>query len=207
MRSIAAFENHEMRKQTMSQDKYRVAVIGCGRMGIEYMEAYHTYEDCETVAIVEPNTARRDEVGERFGVTELFPDIESMLEMIVPDVASVVTPTRYIKDSVIACAEAGVRAISAEKPIIAKLSDGDAMLAACRSHNVVFSGGNLQRALNEVQHAANLVREGRIGRLEGACMYLGGELSAGGVQPISVMRLFTDAEVDSAVGWIDPTEN
>ena len=190
----------------MNRGKYQVAVIGCGRMGVKYIEAFSTYHDCEVEAIVDPHGERRLAACERFGIGDSFPDTRSMLSEFVPDIVSVVTPTKYIPDNVIACAEAGVQAISAEKPITARLSDGDAMLEACKENNVVFSGGFLQRAKNEVQHAARLIREGKIGELKGACLILAGELSGGGVQSISVMRLFTDAEVVSAIGWIDPPE-
>ncbi|MDP6353815.1 MAG: Gfo/Idh/MocA family oxidoreductase, partial [Planctomycetota bacterium] len=190
----------------MNDSRYQVAVIGCGRMGVDYAEAFHAYHDCNLSALVDPDPSRREEVGRRFGVQASFPDPVSMLRERVPDIVSVVTPTRFIPECVISCAQAGVQAISAEKPITAKLSDGDAMLVACHENGVVFSGGNLQRAKNEVQHAAQVIRDGGIGSLEGACMSLGNELSGGGVQPISVLRLLAGAEVESAVGWVHPPE-
>ena len=67
----------------------------------------------------------------------------------MPDIAVVVTPTQYMKDVVIACAEAGVKGISTEKPIAARLQDADAMVDACAERGVVFAGGNLQRAMND----------------------------------------------------------
>ena len=185
---------------------YQVAVIGCGRMGVHYIEAYTAYRDCHLVAIVDPLEDRRQFVARRFDVRHHFPTVESLLESLRPDIVSVVVPTKYTAEAVIACASAGVRAISAEKPITATLADADAMLAACRSNKVVFSGGDLQRAKPELQHAAKLIREGRIGALQGACMWLERELSGVAVQPISVMRLLTGAEVRSAIGWIDPPE-
>ena len=99
----------------MSDIKYRVAIIGCGRMGQNYAEAYTTYPDTEIVAIVDANIQRRDVLGARFGVDALYSDVEALLRDIVPDIAVVVTPTKYMKDAVIACAEAGVKGISTEK--------------------------------------------------------------------------------------------
>ncbi len=37
----------------MSDVKYRVAIVGCGRMGQVYAQAYSTYPDTEIVAIAE----------------------------------------------------------------------------------------------------------------------------------------------------------
>ena len=191
----------------MSEIKHRVAIIGCGRMGQKYVEAYATYPDTEIVAIAEYNPERCKAVGERFGVKALYPDVEALLKDIVPDIAVVVTPTKYMKEVVIACAEAGVKGISTEKPIAAVLADADEMVEACEARGVVFAGGNLQRAMNEVQEAARRIQSGEFGELIGASVHgFGGEISGGGCQHISVLRLFTDAEVDEVMVWGTPEE-
>ena len=61
-----------------------------------------------------------------------------MLKDIVPDIAAVVTPTKWMKESVIACAQAGVKGVSTDKPIAAKLSDADEMVDVCNSLGVVL---------------------------------------------------------------------
>jgi predicted dehydrogenase len=191
----------------MTTTKYRVAIIGCGRLGQHYAQAYTTYPDTEIVAIAEYNPERRKVLGERFGVRALYQDTESLLAEVVPDVAAVVTPTKYMKDAVIACAEAGVKGVSTDKPIAAALADADAMVEACKQRGVVFAGGNLQRAMNEVQEAARRIHTGEFGELIGASVHgFGGEISGGGCQHISVLRLFTNAEVDEVVAWGTPAE-
>jgi predicted dehydrogenase len=191
----------------MSTTKYRVAIIGCGRMGQNYAEAYTTYPDTEIVAIVDANAQRRDVLGTRFGVAALYPDIEALLKDMVPDIVVVVTPTKYMKDVVIACAEAGVKGISTEKPIAARLQDADAMVEACAERDIVFAGGNLQRAMNEVQEAASRLHKGEFGNIRGASVHgFGGEISGGGCQHISVLRLFTNAEVEEVIAWGTPSE-
>ena len=39
----------------MSDTKHRVAIIGCGRMGQNYAEAYTTYPDTEIISIADAN--------------------------------------------------------------------------------------------------------------------------------------------------------
>ena len=63
----------------MAQRRYRVAIIGCGRMGQQYAEAYQAYPDTEIVALAEYNPERRRIVGERFGVRALYPDAAALL--------------------------------------------------------------------------------------------------------------------------------
>ena len=191
----------------MSNTKYRIAIIGCGRMGQNYAEAYTTYPDTEIVAIADANAERRQVLGTRFNVPALYPDVETLLANNVPDIAVVVTPTKYMKDVVLACAEAGVKGISTEKPIAARLKDADAMVEACKERGVIFAGGNLQRAMNEVQEAASRLHKGEFGEIRGASVHgFGGEISGGGCQHISVLRLFTDAEVREVIAWGSPPE-
>ena len=191
----------------MSATKYQVAIIGCGRMGQNYAEAYTTYPDTEIVAIVDANVQRRDVLSTRFDVDALYPDVETLLKDMVPDIVVVVTPTKYMKDVVIACAEAGVKGISTEKPIAARLQDADAMVDACAERGIVFAGGNLQRAMNEVQEAAARLHKGEFGNIRGASVHgFGGEISGGGCQHISVLRLFTNAEVEEVIAWGTPPE-
>ncbi len=191
----------------MAQRRYRVAIIGCGRMGQQYAEAYQAYPDTEIVALAEYNPERRRIVGERFGVRALYPDAAALLRDVVPDIAAIVTPAKYTKEAVIACAEAGVKGVSADKPLAAVLADADEMVEACAARNIVFSGGNLQRAMHEVQEAAARLHAGEYGPLRGACVHRYGlEISGGGCQHISILRLFTGAEVAQVMAWGGPPE-
>ncbi len=188
-------------------DKLTVAIIGCGRLGQHYVEVYNILPDTEVVALVEPNPGRRQAVGERFGVDGLFADVEELYRRMTPDLAAVVLPAKFIQEAVTASAEAGVRGVSTDKPIGARLADVDAMIEACESRGVVFAGGNLVRAMSEVQEAAAWLRAGDFGELRGAAVHsLSTEISGGGCQQIAVMRLFTGAEVAEVTAWGSPRE-
>ena len=124
----------------MAEPKYTVAIIGCGRLGQHYAEVYQTLPNTELVAIAEHNPERLRAVGERFGIEALYPDAEAMYREIVPDIAAVVLPGKYIKDAVIASAQAGVKGVSTDKPIGACLADVDEMVDVCEERGVVFAG-------------------------------------------------------------------
>jgi len=194
-------------EQAASRKKLRVGIIGCGRMGQYFAEVYRRLPDTELLAIAEWNDDRRKAVGQRFGIKALYKDVNAMLRERVPDIAAVITPTKFMKEAVIACAEAGVKGVSTDKPIAARLADADEMVAACKRRNVVFAGGNLQRAMWQVQEAAQRLRSGQYGRITGAAIHgFGGEISGGGCQHISVMRLFTGAELSEVMAWGGPPE-
>lgn len=184
-----------------------VGIIGCGRMGQLYAEVYNTLPETELVAIAEMNPERLRVVGERFGVDALFADARQMLDAVTPDIVAVVLPGKYIKDAVVAAAEAGVGGISTDKPIGAVLSEVDEMVDACVKAGAVFAGGNLQRAMTEVQQAAARLKSGEFGPILGASVHrFGGEISGGGCQHVAVLRLLTGAEVTEVTAWGDPPE-
>lgn len=185
--------------------KYRVAVIGCGYMGQRYVDAYQTYPDTEVVAIAERNPDRRIAVGARYGVAALYPDADALLEEVVPNIAAIITPTKYYKEIVLACVEKGIKAISTDKPIGAVLSDVDEMIETCEARGVLLAGGYLQSAMNEVQETARRIHAGEFGEITGARVAgWGSEISGGGCQHISVLRLFTDAEIYEVMAWSMP---
>ena len=182
--------------------KYKVAIIGCGRLGQLYAEAYSIYPDTEIVAIAEYNSERRKAVGERFGVKALYKDAEDLLNDIIPDIAAIVTPTKFYKEAVIKCVEAGVKAISTDKPIAAKLSDADEIVSICESKGVILAGGALFRALGKNQDIARYINEGVYGEVRGAALHCWGvEISGGGSQHISLLRLFTNSEIEEVMSW------
>lgn len=184
-----------------------VGLIGCGRMGQEYARVFETLPETELIAIAEIHPERRRVVGKRFGVDALFAEATDLFEHVTPDIAAVVLPGKYIRDAVIAAARAGVRGVSTDKPIGAVPADVDAMIEACAEAGAVFAGGNLQRAMTEVQQAAARLRSGEFGEVIGASVHgFGGEISGGGCQHIAVLRLLAGAEVTQVTAWGEPDE-
>eukprot|EP01052_Picozoa_sp_SAG31_P053500 SAG31_NODE_13749_length_849_cov_1.417333_1_plen_198_part_01 len=166
------------------------------------MDVYAGFADCELVALVEPNAERAAAVARRFGVGAHFATTEEMLDVAQPEIVCVVTPVRYMHAAVMACAACrSVRAIQCDKPIGAVLSEVDEMLAACDARKILFAGGNLQRALSPLQEVAAGLRRGDYGEITGCMVHSmgNGEISGGGCQHISVLRLLTGQEIASIV--------
>ena len=76
------------------------------------------------------------------------------------------------------------------------------MVAGCERRGIVFAGGTLQRAVAQVQEAAARLRAGEYGSLTGGAVHsFGGEISGGGCQAISVLRLLANSEVVEVVAF------
>jgi predicted dehydrogenase len=78
----------------------------------------------------------------------------------------------------------------------------------CASNGIVFAGGNQQRARDEIQKVPRMLRAGEFGRIVGAAIHQwnNGEISGGGYQHVSALRLLTGAEVEEVVAWATPEE-
>jgi predicted dehydrogenase len=189
-------------EQAAGRKKLRVGIVGCGRMGQYFAEVYRRMPDTGLAAIAEYNDERRKAVGPRFQVKALYKDAPAMMRAEKLDLVAIITPTKFMKEAVVVAAEAGVKGISTDKPIAARLSDADEMVEACARRNIVFAGGNLQRCRWEAQLAAQRLRAGRYGKMLGAAVHgFGGEISGGGCQHVAMLRLLTGAEVAEITAW------
>ena len=159
------------------------------------------------MAIAEWNPQRRKVVGERFNVKALFRDADQLLGKIVPDIVVIVTPSKYMKDAVIACAEAGVKGVQTDRPFAARLSDADEMIDTCKKHRAVLAGGALERANWEVEQAERKLASGELGKRMGAAVHAyRGEICSGGTAQMLVLQHFAQAEVDEVIAWGSPPE-
>ena len=183
---------------------YRIGIIGPGHKGVEYAVAYRFHPQTEVVAAADPDAETLGMFCDRFGVPG-YADYREMLARERIDVAAAILPVAPNPDVVVACAQAGVRAVQCEKPMAATLADADRMVEACRANGVSLAVGDLDRNLPEYGTALALIEAGEIGEVSSitATGGSGTELSGGGCQVLSLVRLFAgDADVAWAIGWM-----
>jgi len=127
-----------------SDTPYRVLIIGLGRIGMGYdLDKSHTHVLSHARAFRAHEKFRLaggvDDDGERRKVFEAsyncpaFPNIESAMRMLKPDIVAVAVPTDKHAAVVQQVLSAGSpRAILCEKPLASSLRDGIDMLESCR---------------------------------------------------------------------------
>ena len=137
----------------------------------------------------------------------LFRDADALLKEVVPDLAAIITPTKYMTPGVVACAEAGVKGVQTDRPFAAKLSDADRMIETCKRRGTVLAGGALERANWEVEEAGRRLASGELGTRQGAAVHsYRGEILAGGSARILVLEHFAQARVEELITWGSPPE-
>ena len=184
---------------------YRVGIIGPGLKGVEYAVAYRFHPQTELVAAADTDAETLGLVCDRFAVPG-YADYREMLAHEQLDIVAAILPVGAQHDVVVGCcAQAGIRAVQCEKPMAATLAEADRMVEACRANGVSLAVGDLDRNLPEYGIARALIDAGEIGEVSSitATGGSGTELSGGGCQVLSLVRLFAgDADAAWVTGWM-----
>ena len=185
--------------------RYRVGVIGCGRKGTEYARAYHLHPSTEVVAAADPDAENLELFCRRFNLEKGYTNYEEMLRHENIDIASVILPVKPNPEVVLGCVRARVGAINCEKPIAASLEEADQMVEACHAQGIKFACGDLERNFPDYWKAKQIIDSGELGAVQGITFTQGSgtQMSGGGCQNFSLIRLFADdAEVAWVTGWV-----
>jgi predicted dehydrogenase len=192
----------------MDKKTYRVAVVGgAGMWGRHYLRTFAQRDDCDVV-LVDPSRERARQFADHFGVEEVIDSLDELLKRETPDIVATILPVRHSYEAVLACAEAGVKAVSCEKPMAIELSQADEMVRVCREKGTAFGCATAYWEVPFLQESAQWLREGHIGPLTAASIPGGlpREVSGAGCVQLTQMRLVTGMEVEWVEGWVLPPE-
>lgn len=200
-------------------DRYRVAIIGLGRISstiddevignhavmlpMSHMGCFREVPQVEVVAGADPFQEQRDDFTRRWGVTNVYADYREMLERERPDIVSVATSAKPRPTIVMGCARAGVRAILAEKPMAFSLAETDAMIDTCREHNTVLAVGCTRRWDAYWNAAKAMIDAGEIGKVLQVTAYGRAGISHNGSHLLDLVRYLAGGEVSWVVGEVE----
>lgn len=115
----------------MTKNTINVAVVGLG-FGADFVPLYLAHPGVGEVAIVEPSDQRREEVGNRFGITARFTHYDDVLADDRWDAVHIAAPVAYHADYAVAALEAG-KDCACAVPMATELADIDAVIEAQRA--------------------------------------------------------------------------
>ena len=189
--------------------KYRIAIVGgAGYWGSRYTQAYYQHPDCTIIALVDSARERRDEFAGHYGIPVVYDSVEDLLSRDIPDICSIVLPVSASAQAVFACAEAGVKVITCEKPISESLERADTMVQFCRERGVSLFCGTALWEIPHLQQTARWAEDGNIGAFVKASIPSGlhAQVSGNGCVILCFLRFLTGREVEWVEGWTDPPE-
>ncbi len=119
----------------------KTAVIGVGYLGRFHAEKYSKLENSELVAVVDPNTARAEEIAKEFS-TKAYSDYKDLLGKV--DCVSIVTPTESHATIGMDFIKSGTHVLI-EKPITKTAKEAEDLIAEAEKQNVILQVGHLER--------------------------------------------------------------
>ncbi len=154
-----------------SNDRITIGCIGVGSMGTSNMKQFFNQPDCRIVAVCDVDRKHRENAKALVDKTyqdtgcKMFHDHRDLLNEPGIDAVMIATPDHWHAIIAIEAARAG-KDIYAEKPLAYTIKEGRAIVNAVRQNEVIWQTGSWQRSQQHFRFACELVRNGRIGKVE-----------------------------------------
>ncbi len=140
-----------------------IGIVGVGRMGTYHLETWEHIEGAHVVGIAEPNEAlAKERIGRR--PIAHFRSPKELVQRSDVDAICITAPSQHHASIALEAIAAG-KHVFVEKPIATSLEDGLRMAAAARAAGVKLMVGHVERFNPAVGKLAELVADGRIGKV------------------------------------------
>lgn len=143
--------------------KYRVALIGCGRISYKHVDGVGKMPNAEIVAVCDNILSKAEKYAQQLKVPA-YSDYKEMLEKEKVDVVSVLTPSGMHCEIAIYAMNQGKHVI-VEKPMDLRLSRADQMIEAADRNGVRLFVVKQNRFNSAVVKAREALDSGRFGKL------------------------------------------
>lgn len=158
--------------------KTKLAIVGTGIRGtFAFGDMCIQRDDCEIVALVDPNPVRSAKAAEKLKITpKFFPDIKSMLKEIVPDAVIITSPDVTHCPNAIAALEGGCNVLL-DKPLATTVVDCQKIIdVAEKTSKILMMGFNLRHSpvLKKLKEIIDKGTLGKIFMIENREFYDGG---------------------------------
>jgi len=142
---------------------FRIALVGCGRISRNHVEAISRIDGLELIAACDSVADRAKSLAEPLGIP-WFNSYAKMLAEVDCDVVTIATPSGYHPEQGVLAAKAG-RHVIVEKPMAISLRGADELVHACDAAGVHLFVVKQNRLNAAVQMLKRAVDRGRFGRL------------------------------------------
>ena len=166
--SVLLTSSHNLKgetKKSISKSDISIALIGAGGMGTSDANSALAVEGVKLVAVCDLYDARLTKAKQTWGELFTTKNYEEILSR--PDVDAVIigTPDHWHQKISLAAMKAG-KSVYCEKPVIHKISEGEALIKADQSNrNLVFQAGS--QGMSSIGNiiARHVVKSGLLGKI------------------------------------------
>src|SRR3954451_10547889 len=146
-----------------ANDKPRVALIGCGGRGMAL--SGEAYPFCEIVAVCDVDKKHLATANDKYPRATTYDDFRKALDHKGIDAVLNATPDHWHTLVNIAAMHHG-KDIYSEKPLTLTIDEGKHLLAVQKETNRIIQVGSQQRSDAKFRLACEIVRNGRLGKLQ-----------------------------------------
>ena len=159
------------RPRKSANERITMGVVGWGMMGPDNTEAFLNLPDCQVVAACDLD---RDHLGEAVNTINghyknkdcrAYHDFREMMARRDIDAVMLAVPDNWHALMAVEAARQG-KDIYGEKPLARTIAEQQAIVRAVQKHKVVWQTGSWQRSVNNFHKAAEIVRNGMIGKVK-----------------------------------------
>jgi len=151
--------------QTLSPEKSRIAVVGCGAVAeLRHLPALTGREDRELFALVDTDEERVRRLADEYGVQHALTDHRDLFDLDL-DGAVVATPTNLHAPMTIDLLRAGLHVLL-EKPIARSLEECDAMIAVAEEMGRVLAVAFFRRFAHQLRLTKRAIDLGLLGSVQ-----------------------------------------
>ena len=173
-RALTAAEAPKKAKKGDVNDKINIGFIGLGQQAIHLVNGFLTIPEVRVIAGCDIYDIKRNRFVERVNKYYGEKGIKNKLDMYIKyedllarediDAVVIATPDHWHAAIAIAACKAG-KDVYLEKPLTFTVYEGQRLIEAVRANNRILQVGSMQRSMAEFIHAANVVREGKLGKI------------------------------------------
>jgi predicted dehydrogenase len=157
----------------------KVAIVGCGKVADQHVQAIHRIPQCEIIALCDREPLMAKQLGERCGVTVCFSDLKEMLHVVSPDVVHIATPPQGHYSLAAECFNAGSH-VYVEKPFTITAGEAEALVQLAEDRGLRATVGHNYQFTLEMLEMRRLAKKGFLGgkpvHLESYWSYDSGDL-------------------------------
>jgi predicted dehydrogenase len=139
-----------------------IAIVGCGKVADQHVQAIHRISDCKIVSVCDRELLMAKQLGERFGVSQCFSDLQEMLGMTTPDVVHVTTPPQSHFSIARESLESGSH-VYLEKPFTVTTEEAESLIELAESRGLRMTAGHNYQFTLEMLEMRRLVNKGFLG--------------------------------------------
>jgi predicted dehydrogenase len=140
----------------------RVALVGCGKIADQHVQAIRRLPDCDIVALCDQELLMARQLAERFEVKSCFDDLQDLLETTRPDVVHITTPPQSHYALATKCISQGVH-VYLEKPFTVTSEEAQSLIEFANQKNVKITAGHNLQFTPEMLETRRLVKEDFLG--------------------------------------------